>query len=289
MRRLAAYLGVGAGLLLLGLVVAAPPAAAVPQDKVTICHADSSVEHPYVEETVDVDSIVLPDGTPTGHGLHTGPIFPEPDWGDIIPSLEYTNSSGGTSIYPGLNATADGLAILEAGCEVIFEQPKEPPTTTVPPTSTPTTFSSTTTAPPATGTTVPSETTAPSESTVPGESTVPAETTVPGETTTTPPTPAPPTTAPPSEIPPQPVDPPGGAEIVPPEDAAVVDPGDQVKDLGPVPPSEREEQESELDPQTGLATTGHNDAGAAALGLGVFLTGLGLIALVGWRRWESGD
>jgi LPXTG-motif cell wall-anchored protein len=56
-----------------------------------------------------------------------------------------------------------------------------------------------------------------------------------------------------------------------------------------VPPPEREQQESELDPESGLATTGNDDVGAVALGLVVFLTGLGLIALAGWRRRELSD
>jgi LPXTG-motif cell wall-anchored protein len=69
----------------------------------------------------------------------------------------------------------------------------------------------------------------------------------------------------------------------------VVDPGDQVMDLGPVSPSEREQQESELDPVTGLPTTGHNDRGAAAVGFAIFAAGVGLTALGSWRRRTHGD
>jgi hypothetical protein len=55
----------------------------------------------------------------------------------------------------------------------------------------------------------------------------------------------------------------------------VVDPGDEVEHLGPLTPSEGDQLEGELDPQTGLPTTGHDDAGVAALGLAVFLAGIG--------------
>ena len=68
--------GLGFGLILAGMLVAA--AGATPQDKVTICHRTNSVKNPYVQQTVNVNSIVVPNGTPTGHGLHTGPLYPQP-------------------------------------------------------------------------------------------------------------------------------------------------------------------------------------------------------------------
>jgi len=52
MRRPVACSCVGVGLVALGLVAIAAPATAAPHDKVTICHADSDVKKPYVEETV---------------------------------------------------------------------------------------------------------------------------------------------------------------------------------------------------------------------------------------------
>jgi LPXTG-motif cell wall-anchored protein len=67
----------------------------------------------------------------------------------------------------------------------------------------------------------------------------------------------------------------------------VVDPGDQVVDVGPLSTSEREQLESDLDPAAALPATGHDDVGPAALGLAVFLTGVGLTALAGWRRRTS--
>ncbi len=107
--------------------VSATPAAATPQDKVTICHATSSVSNPYVQNTVNENAIVKPNGTPKGHGEHTGPVYPEQDWGDIIPSFPYTNDHGGTSIYPGLHWTTDGQAIWNGGCLVDPTEIVEPP------------------------------------------------------------------------------------------------------------------------------------------------------------------
>lgn len=158
-----------------------------------------------------------------GHGAHTGPIFPQtgPDgfWGDIIPPFSY---SGG--YFPGLNWNSEGQAVVNADCEV-DETPIEPPVTT--------TTSTTTT----------------STTTIPGSST----------TTTIPPVTTPPTTAPPTERPPEVVNPPDGAEITPPVEAEVIDPGDKVVDLGPLSPQERVTLEEELD---------QVPSGAPAAGLG---------------------
>jgi hypothetical protein len=42
----------------------------------------------------------MPGGEVKGHGSHTGPIYPEDGWGDIIPPFDYNNDQGGTSHYP---------------------------------------------------------------------------------------------------------------------------------------------------------------------------------------------
>jgi hypothetical protein len=55
---------------------------------------------PYLQNSVNENSIVKPNRQPSGHGMHTGPIHPLQGWGDIIPSFSYTNDHGGTSIYP---------------------------------------------------------------------------------------------------------------------------------------------------------------------------------------------
>src|SRR4051794_39843916 len=89
---------VAVSLVVLGWIWPAPSSAA-PQEKQTICHGTSAVSNPYVQNTVDVDSIIKDNG----HGSHTGPVYPTPDWGDVIPPFDYTDSDGGRAHYPGLN------------------------------------------------------------------------------------------------------------------------------------------------------------------------------------------
>ena len=177
--------GVGLGLVLALGGVSAIRAAAAPQDKVTICHATSSVTNPYVQNTVNENAIVKPNGTPKGHGAHTGPVYPEPGWGDIIPSFEYTNDHGGTSVYPGLHWDTDGQAVWNGGCLVVpTEPPPEPITTTTEPEVTTTTSGSTTTTTAGSTTT----TTSGSTTTTSGSTTStsgPTTTTSGGSTTTT--------------------------------------------------------------------------------------------------------
>jgi hypothetical protein len=90
--------------------------------KITICHATSSVQNPYVEITVSVHAA---DGMSDGHeggdhfGRHEGPVFDTSmeqgdDWGDIIPSVD---NEGNAMPLGGMNWPA-GQAILEAGCEI---------------------------------------------------------------------------------------------------------------------------------------------------------------------------
>ncbi len=71
--------------------------------KVTICHATSSDNNPYVQLNVDDDSIVK-----QGHGDH-------PD--DIIPPFDYVED-GVTKHYPGLNWDDKGQPIWKNGCEI---------------------------------------------------------------------------------------------------------------------------------------------------------------------------
>jgi hypothetical protein len=84
-----------------------------PDHQVTLCHATDSYSNPYVEITVDVAAVLN-----GGHGDHVGPVFdpslPKHDkWGDIIPSFDF----GPGEQYAGMNLTADGQAILDAGCQ----------------------------------------------------------------------------------------------------------------------------------------------------------------------------
>lgn len=77
--------------------------------KVTLCHATNSDSNPYVPITIDDN------GTLDGHDGHTGPIWDPTlkaqhiSWGDIIPPF---------GDFPGMNWTAEGQAILAAGCTV---------------------------------------------------------------------------------------------------------------------------------------------------------------------------
>ena len=71
--------------------------------KVTICHATSSEQNPYVQIQVDDDSIVR-----EGHGEHPG---------DIIPPFNYVEDDV-TKEYPGKNWGAESEAIWLKGCEV---------------------------------------------------------------------------------------------------------------------------------------------------------------------------
>jgi hypothetical protein len=91
--------------------------------KVTLCHATNSVSNPYTMITVDPASIV--EGK--GHGGHDGSVFVAgetqrgDDWGDIIPPFDHTYRKGGqthSDHYPGMNWTAEGRAIFDAGCTV---------------------------------------------------------------------------------------------------------------------------------------------------------------------------
>ena len=96
-----------AGRLLTVMVLALmwpQPAWATPQKQVTICHATSAVVHAYVRIVVDASSII----TDHGHGSHTGPVFPSPGWGDIIPPFEYTGPGEGVERYPGTELARRG-------------------------------------------------------------------------------------------------------------------------------------------------------------------------------------
>ncbi len=130
---------VGLSVSLFAAVATVAPAnansAGTDEHKVTLCHATGSTTNPYVEITVDYDSIIK-----AGHGDHAGPVFdaelPEhAAWGDIIPPFDF----GGDAVHAGMNLSAEGQVMLANGCEApMTEPPVTEPTPTVPPVTEPT-------------------------------------------------------------------------------------------------------------------------------------------------------
>src|SRR5262245_7332852 len=108
-------------------IVSASAGGEPPNQKVTLCHATAAENNPYVEITVDENAIANVILGQNGHATHTGPIFPAPGWGDIIPAFNIPPNS-----FNGLNNTPEGLAILENGCEIPGPPPTSGPPTTRP-------------------------------------------------------------------------------------------------------------------------------------------------------------
>ena len=65
-----------------------PGVSASPSDKVTICHATSSVSNPYIVNTISTSSVDEKGNKYlNGHGDHIGPVYEEgmtSGWGDIM-------------------------------------------------------------------------------------------------------------------------------------------------------------------------------------------------------------
>jgi hypothetical protein len=159
------------GMCAIGLAVFGVTAAGAtqpnPEHKITLCHRTDSYTNPYVAESVDVASTHF-----EGHDGHNGPVFyaaiPQQEkWGDIIPAFDF----GPGEQYAGKNLTAEGLAILDNGCNL-------PGATT----TTSATTTTTTTQPEETTTTQPEETT--TTTTQPEETTTTTPVTQVGGTTT---------------------------------------------------------------------------------------------------------
>ena len=142
-RRGVLLMGIGAALLLgngsvaLAMSATDDPSwdAALRVDKVTICHATDAENNPYVVEHP------AKSGDVSGHAGHVGPVWVAGSkaagivWGDIIPAFDYTDSSGATVHYPGLNWPA-GQAIYDNNCNVpgTHGSPTPSPTGTISPT-----------------------------------------------------------------------------------------------------------------------------------------------------------
>ena len=101
--------------------VGAPTRAAAPPEKVRICHATNSSSNPYVSQEPAIGNNGDLNG---GHLNHTGPVYPEPGWGDIIPPYEYVDANGVTRLFPGYNWSEEGQAIWGNGCNVPPPPPK---------------------------------------------------------------------------------------------------------------------------------------------------------------------
>ena len=88
--------------------------------KVRICHATSSNSNPYVSNE---PAIANNGDLQGGHLNHTGPVYPEKGWGDIIPPYESLDENGQRrpSREPGVRRQA----IWQNGCTP--PSPPEPP------------------------------------------------------------------------------------------------------------------------------------------------------------------
>ena len=168
----------GSGWLAAGVITAAAligpgTAFATPPDpghQVTICHRTNSDSNPYVVITVDysgADGSLVHDSGNGDHTNHLGPVFDfdnqpppphnEDQWGDIIPPYDWAGDEHhAPGSYPGLNWTAQGQAIWNAGCG---QPTTTSQTTTATSTATSTTTSQTTTSQTTTSQTTTSQTT----------------------------------------------------------------------------------------------------------------------------------
>jgi hypothetical protein len=92
---------------------------------VRICHATASEENPYVTEEPAIGNNGDLQG---GHLNHSGPLFLEPGWGDIIPPYAYVDANGQTQTFPGYSWTNEGQATWGNGCDLVEPpQPPQPP------------------------------------------------------------------------------------------------------------------------------------------------------------------
>lgn len=90
----------------------APVSQASSDKKITICHATASTSNPYNLITVATSA------AENGHGGHTGPLYPEPGWGDVIPPF---------GDFPGLNWPAGSQLVADGCVPAAPEGPTDPP------------------------------------------------------------------------------------------------------------------------------------------------------------------
>ena len=103
-----------AGLIGVLLVFLQPALSQPNEKKVRICHATSSDKNPYVS---DEPAIANNGDLKGGHLNHTGPVYPAPKWGDIIPAYSYLDENDVVQVFPGYNWSAEGQLIWQNGCE----------------------------------------------------------------------------------------------------------------------------------------------------------------------------
>jgi hypothetical protein len=164
-----AALTAAAGTIMVLSAAAGTSVAGADPAKITLCHRTDSNTNPYRVVTVSSRSAQHKILGPNGHGTHTGPIWNPTlkaqhiKWGDIIPPFDYGKNP--VQHFPGLNWTAEGIAIFENGCQIpagtssstppsspATTPPSTPPTTPTTPESTPTTPETTPTTPQSSGT-----------------------------------------------------------------------------------------------------------------------------------------
>src|SRR4051794_33943920 len=100
------------------LVVLQPAASQQNEKQVRICHATSAETNPYVSEHPAIENNGDLKG---GHLDHTGPVFPAPKWGDIIPPYTYIDASGNEAVFQGRNWGPAGQIIWQYGCTTGLE------------------------------------------------------------------------------------------------------------------------------------------------------------------------
>lgn len=96
-----------------------------PEAKITICHATNAQTNPYVKITVSANAIANHQDF-NGHGKqHEGGVWvqgiADHSWGDIIPA--FTTKDGVK--FPGQNMNEAGKKILDGGCVIKANVPKE--------------------------------------------------------------------------------------------------------------------------------------------------------------------
>jgi hypothetical protein len=80
---------------------------------VEICHRTSADRNPYVRNRPAIANNGDLEG---GHLNHVGPVYPEANWGDIIPPYTYRKPNGQLALFPGYNWTTEGQAIYQNDC-----------------------------------------------------------------------------------------------------------------------------------------------------------------------------